>query len=71
MRPRLYTTDALAIHLQVSPRTIQREVARGHLNYVLVGGRRRYRMQDVEAYFRKRLRRSRFRLIQGGLRAAR
>lgn len=64
----LFTTYTLADYLQVSPRTVQREVARGRLSYVLVGGRRRYRQADVEAYLRNRLQRSRFRVIQGGRR---
>lgn len=66
---RLFTTYTLAEHLQVSPRTIQREVARGRLEFVLVGGRRRYRVQDVESYLQQRFRtseRSRFRVIEGG-----
>ena len=63
----LFTTYSLAEYLQVSPRTVQREVARGRLAFVLVGGRRRYRHADVETYLRTRLQRSRFRVIQGGL----
>ena len=70
-RAPLFTTFSLAEHLQVSPRTIQREVARGRLRFVLVGGRRRYRAADVETYLESRRQRSRFRLIRGGLSAAR
>ncbi len=62
----LFTTFSLAEYLQVSARTVQREVARGRLPFVKVGGRRRYRKVDVESYLRARLQRSRFRLIQGG-----
>ena len=62
----LFTTFSLAEYLHVSARTVQREVARGRLPFVMVGGRRRYRKTDVEAYLRSRLQRSRFRLIQGG-----
>ncbi len=62
----LFTTFSLAEYLQVSPRTVQREVARGKLPFVKVGGRRRYRKADVESYLRSRLQRSRFRVIQGG-----
>ncbi len=62
----LFTTFSLAEYLQVSPRTVQREVARGRLPFVMVGGRRRYRKVDVESYLRSRLQRSRFRVIQGG-----
>ena len=62
----LFTTFSLAEYLQVSARTVQREVARGGIPFVMVGGRRRYRKTDIESYLRTRLRRSRFRLIQGG-----
>lgn len=62
----LFTTYTLADYLQVSPRTVQREVARGRLPYVMVGGRRRYRRADVEKYLHNRLQRSRFRVIHGG-----
>ncbi len=62
----LFTTEALAHYLQVSPRTVQREVQRGRLTYVLVGGRRRYRPVDVETYLHKRMQRSQFRIIRGG-----
>ena len=62
----LFTTYSLAEYLQVSARTVQREVARGRLPFVLVGGRRRYRQEDVETYLRSRLQRSRFRVIDGG-----
>lgn len=62
----LFTTEALARYLQVSPRTVQREVARGRLTYVMVGGRRRYRRADVEAYLHRRTQRSQFRIIRGG-----
>lgn len=62
----LFTTFSLAEYLQVSARTVQREVARGRLTFVMVGGRRRYRRADVESYLRSRLQRSRFRVIQGG-----
>lgn len=62
----LFTTYSLAEYLQVSPRTVQREVARGRLTYVMVGGRRRYRQADVEYYLRSRLQRSRFKVIDGG-----
>jgi len=64
----LYTTYSLAKYLNVSARTVQREVARGRLPYVMVGGRRRYRRSDVEAYLRSQLQRSRFRVIDGGRR---
>jgi len=62
----LFTTFSLAEYLQVSARTVQREVSRGRLPFVMVGGRRRYRKADVESYLRSRLQRSRFRVIQGG-----
>ena len=62
----LFTTFSLAQYLQVSARTVQREVARGRLSFVMVGGRRRYRSVDVESYLRNRLQRSQFRVIQGG-----
>ncbi len=62
----LFTTYSLAQYLQVSTRTVQREVERGRMPFVLVSGRRRYRKADVEAYLQSRLQRSRFRLIQGG-----
>lgn len=62
----LFTTYSLAEYLQVSARTVQREVARGRLTYVMVGGRRRYRKSDVEYYLRSRLQRSRFKVIDGG-----
>lgn len=62
----LFTTYSLAHYLQVSARTVQREVARGRLTYVMVGGRRRYRRHDVESYLRNRTQRSQFRIIQGG-----
>ena len=62
----LFTTYTLAEYLKVSPRTVQREVERGKLSFVMVGGRRRYRRDDVERYLRGRLQRSRFRVIQGG-----
>lgn len=67
----LYTTQSLAQHLQVSTRTVQREVRRGRLSFVLVGGRRRYRPQDVDEYLRQRDVRTRFRVIPGGLSVAR
>lgn len=66
----LFTTYTLAEYLKVSPRTVQREVERGRLPYVLVGGRRRYRRSDVESYLRNQLQRSRFKVIDGGLRGA-
>jgi excisionase family DNA binding protein len=66
----LFTTFTLAEYLQVSARTVQREVARGRLPFVMVGGRRRYRYVDVETYLRTRTQRSRFRIIQGGRQAA-
>jgi excisionase family DNA binding protein len=62
----LFTTYSLAKYLQVSARTVQREVSRGCLTYVMVGGRRRYRHSDVEYYLRSRLQRSRFKVIDGG-----
>ena len=62
----LFTTYTLARYLKVSARTVQREVERGRLAFVMVGGRRRYRREDVETYLRTRLQRSRFRVIQGG-----
>lgn len=62
----LFTTYTLADYLQVSARTVQREVRRGRLKYVMVGGRRRYRRADVDSYLRNRTQRSQFRLIQGG-----
>ena len=62
----LYTTYSLAGYLKVSARTVQREVERGKLSFVMVGGRRRYRQADVESYLRSRLQRSRFRVIRGG-----
>jgi len=62
----LFTTGSLAEYLNVSARTVQREVERGRLPFVMVGGRRRYRREDVEGYLRSRLQRSRFRVIQGG-----
>lgn len=64
----LFTTYSLAEYLKVSARTVQREVARGLLPYVLVGGRRRYRKSDVESYLRNQLQRSRFKVIDGGRR---
>lgn len=68
---RLFTTATLAEYLQVSDRTVQREVARGRLTFVMVGGRRRYRQEDVERYLRNRRQRTRFKVIQGGLAAER
>lgn len=68
-RDRLFTTQTLAQYLQVSPRTVQREVARGRLNYVKVGGRRRYRKKDVESYLQQHRQRERFRVLEGGLAA--
>lgn len=62
----LFTTYSLATYLQVSARTVQREVERGRLAYVMVGGRRRYRRADIESYLRNRTQRSQFRVIQGG-----
>lgn len=62
----IFTTNTLAEYLQVSARTIQREVARGRLSFVTVGGRRRYRREDVEYYLRRQMRRSGFRVIDGG-----
>lgn len=62
----LFTTYTLAQYLQVSARTVQREVSRGRLTFVMVGGRRRYRHEDVEYYLRSQLQRSRFRVIDGG-----
>lgn len=64
----LFTTYTLADYLKVSARTVQREVSRGRLPYVLVGGRRRYRRSDVESYLRSQLQRSRFKVIDGGRR---
>lgn len=66
----LFTTYSLAHHLQVSLRTVQREVERGKLSYVLVGGRRRYRQADVDVYLNQRRQRARFRVIRGGLSVA-
>ena len=66
----LFTTYGLAEYLKVSARTVQREVERGKLSFVMVGGRRRYRREDVERYLRTRLQRSRFRVIQGGRHSA-
>lgn len=66
----LFTSYSLAEYLKVSPRTIQREVARGRLPFVMVGGRRRYRRSDVEGYLRSQLQRSRFTVIDGGKRGA-
>lgn len=62
----LFTTSSLAEYLNVSARTVQREVDRGRLMFVLVGGRRRYRGEDIEHYLHSRLQRSRFRIIRGG-----
>lgn len=62
----LFTSYSLAEYLQVSARTVQREVARGHLAFVTVGGRRRYRRVDVEWYLKSRLQRSQFKVIEGG-----
>ncbi len=62
----LFTTYTLAQYLQVSARTVQREVSRGRLSFVMVGGRRRYRRNDVEYYLRRQLQRSGFRVIDGG-----
>ena len=62
----LYTTYSLAGYLKVSARTVQREVERGKIPFVMVGGRRRYRQVDVESYLRSRMQRSRFRVIPGG-----
>jgi excisionase family DNA binding protein len=62
----LFTTYSLATYLQVSARTVQREVSRGRLTFVMVGGRRRYRQVDVEYYLRSQLQRSRFKVIDGG-----
>lgn len=62
----LFTTYSLAKYLNVSPRTVQREVERGRLAFVKVGGRRRYRKADVESYLRSQLQRSRFKVIDGG-----
>ena len=62
----LFTTYSLAKYLHVSPRTVQREVSRGRLTFVMVGGRRRYRRDDVEYYLRRQLQRSGFRVIDGG-----
>jgi excisionase family DNA binding protein len=62
----LFTTYTLAEYLQVSARTVQREVSRGRLTFVMVGGRRRYRHADVEYYLRSQLQRSRFKVIDGG-----
>ena len=66
----LFTTYSLGEYLKVSARTVQREVERGKLSFVMVGGRRRYRREDVERYLRTRLQRSRFRVIQGGRHSA-
>lgn len=66
----LFTTYTLADYLKVSPRTVQREVARGRLTYVLVGGRRRYRKSDVSNYLRNQTQRSRFKVIDGGRKSA-
>lgn len=62
----LFTTYSLADYLNVSARTVQREVDRGRLAFVMVAGRRRYRREDVERYLDSRLQRSRFRVIRGG-----
>jgi len=62
----LFTTYTLAEYLQVSARTVQREVSRGRLTFVMVGGRRRYRREDIEYYLRRQLQRSHFRVIEGG-----
>ena len=66
----LFTTYTLAEYLKVSARTVQREVSRGRLPYVLVGGRRRYRKSDIESYLRNQLQRSRFKVIDGVRRGA-
>ncbi len=66
MNDNLFTTYTLAKYLQVSARTVQREVSRGRLTFVMVGGRRRYRRDDVEYYLRRQLQRSGFRVIDGG-----
>ena len=66
MNDNLFTTYSLATYLQVSARTVQREVSRGRLSFVMVGGRRRYRRDDVEYYLRRQLQRSGFRVIDGG-----
>ena len=62
----LFTTYTLAEYLHVSARTVQREVSRGRISFVMVGGRRRYRRADVEYYLRSQRQRSRFRVIEGG-----
>lgn len=66
MNDTIFTTYSLAEYLQVSARTVQREVARGRLSFVMVAGRRRYRREDVEYYLRRQVRRSGFRVIDGG-----
>lgn len=46
----IYTMHTLARLLQVSTRTIRREVDEGKLHFVKIRGRIRFRQEDVQAY---------------------
>jgi excisionase family DNA binding protein len=49
----LYTTEALAELLQVSPRTILRERLAGRLSYKRIRGRIRFSQEDIDKYLRQ------------------
>jgi excisionase family DNA binding protein len=46
----LMTLDAAARHLQVSPRSVRREIAQGKLTAIRVRNRLRIREEDLQAY---------------------
>jgi len=49
----LLTVEELADYLSCSRRTVERLVERGLLRPVLVGTRRRFRVEDVERYLER------------------
>jgi excisionase family DNA binding protein len=48
----VYTMHSLARLLQVSTRTLRREIDEGKLPFVKIRGRLRFRQEDVEQYLR-------------------
>jgi excisionase family DNA binding protein len=49
----LLTLEQVSAHLQISPRSVQRHVAEGHIPVVRIGRLLRFRPADVELYVRK------------------
>ena len=46
----IYTLHSLSRMLQVSTRTLRREMEEGHLSFVRIRGRLRFRQEDVSDY---------------------